>query len=77
MKKKNEVVYAFIDSQNLNLGVLDSGWRLDFARFRKYLAAKYNVNRAFLFIGYIPENQSLYESLKQAGYKIIQEVTSS
>lgn len=69
--KKKEVVYAFIDSQNLNLGVIDSGWRLDFARFRKYISAKYNVNKAFLFIGYIPKNQSLYESLKKAGYKII------
>ncbi len=71
MGNKKEAVYAFIDSQNLNLGVIDSGWRLDFARFRKYLAAKYNVNKAFLFIGYIPKNQSLYESLKKAGYKII------
>ncbi len=71
MGKEKKVVYAFIDSQNLNLGVLASGWRLDFAKFRKYLAAKYNVNKAFLFIGYIPKNHSLYESLKQAGYKII------
>lgn len=69
--KKKEIVYAFIDSQNLNLGVIDSGWKLDFARFRKYLAAKYKVNKAFLFIGYIPKNQPLYEFLKQAGYKII------
>ena len=71
MGKNNGKVYAFIDSQNLNLGVLDSGWRLDFARFRKYLSAKYNVTSAFLFIGYIPTNKSLYESLKRGGYRII------
>lgn len=71
MGKEKRLVYAFIDSQNLNLGVIASGWRLDFARFRKYLAAKYKLQKAFLFIGYIPKNQSLYESLKQAGYKII------
>lgn len=68
---RDEVVYAFIDSQNLNLGVIGSGWRLDFGRFRKYLAAKYRVKTAFLFIGYIPTNKSLYESLKRADYKII------
>lgn len=37
---KKQVVYAFIDSQNLNLGVRDQGWRLDFARFRVYLHKK-------------------------------------
>jgi len=26
--------YAFIDSQNLNLGIRVQGWELDFARFR-------------------------------------------
>ncbi|MBL7158947.1 hypothetical protein ISS85_00520 [Candidatus Microgenomates bacterium] len=41
-KKKN---YAFIDSQNLNLGVLSQGWRLDFARFRVYLKEKYKVEK--------------------------------
>ena len=39
-KKKKPIVYAFIDSQNLNLGVLSQGWKLDFARFRAYLKDK-------------------------------------
>ncbi|MBI4035824.1 NYN domain-containing protein [Candidatus Daviesbacteria bacterium] len=69
--KKQEKVYAFIDSQNLNLGVRSSGWILDFARFRKYLSAKYKVQHAFLFIGYISKNESLYMFLREAGYKII------
>lgn len=64
-------IYAFIDSQNLNLGVQSLGWKLDFARFRKYLADKYHVEKAFLFIGYIPENQSLYTFLKNAGYILV------
>jgi hypothetical protein len=29
--------YAFIDSQNLNLGVQDLGWKLDYKKFRIYL----------------------------------------
>jgi len=29
VKKKQKAVYAFIDSQNLNLGVRSQGWRLD------------------------------------------------
>jgi hypothetical protein len=57
MKKSNN--YAFIDSQNLNLSVKQQGWTLDFGRFRKYLEDKYKITKAFLFIGYVPQNQSL------------------
>ncbi len=63
--------YAFIDSQNLNLAIRDQGWTLDFGRFRKYLADKYGVVRAFLFIGYLPTNQNLYTALQQQGYILI------
>lgn len=66
-----QINYAFIDSQNLNLGVQSLGWKLDFSRFRKYLAEKYQVDKAFLFIGYIPDNQSLYTYLQEAGYIVI------
>lgn len=60
--------YAYIDSQNLNLGIQSLGWKLDHARFRVYLREKYDVSIAYLFIGYIPENQDLYDSLQKAGY---------
>jgi uncharacterized LabA/DUF88 family protein len=63
--------YAFIDSQNLNLAIRDQDWTLDFGRFRKYLADKYGVVKAFLFIGYIPTNETLYTNLQQQGYILI------
>ena len=63
--------YAFIDSQNLNLSIREQGWVLDFARFRIYLADKYNITKAFVFIGYMPENQSLYTSLQKGGYTLV------
>src|SRR3990167_2973905 len=73
MKKKNKIpkVYAFIDSQNLNLGVKSQGWKLDFFRFRVFLKEKYKVDKAFLFIGYIPDNVSLYAKLKKDDYVLI------
>lgn len=61
-------IYAFIDSQNLNLGVLSQGWRLDFKKFRILLEEKYSVSKAFLFIGFIPKNKSLYAKLQKDGY---------
>src|SRR5580698_6395061 len=66
--EKSKTNYAFIDSQNVNLGVRDLGWRLDFARLRVYLREKYNVSRAYLFIGYVPENVHLYTALQAMGY---------
>jgi uncharacterized LabA/DUF88 family protein len=63
--------YAFIDSQNLNLAIREQGWILDFKRFRIYLTDKYNVTKVFLFIGYIPTNESLYTSLQEYGYILI------
>ena len=63
--------YAFIDSQNLNLSIRESGWRLDFERFRIYLKDKYQIEKAFLFIGYIPGNEVLYEKLQRDGFILI------
>lgn len=72
MKKiKRNTVYAFIDSQNLNLGIRSLGWNLDFNRFRQYLKEKYNVSTAYLFIGYVSINQDLYSSLQKAGYVLV------
>lgn len=64
-------VFAFIDSQNLNLGVRDMGWKLDFQKFRKYLTDKYHVSSALLFLGYVKSNQHLYDHLTESGYKLI------
>lgn len=75
--KPNQRNYAFIDSQNLNLSVKEQGWKLDFRRFRKYLEDKYGVVRTFLFIGFVPDQQSLYISLQEYGYTVIFKPTLS
>ena len=71
MSKNKDNNCAFIDSQNLNLGVQSLGWKLDHKRFRVYLKEKYNVSKAYLFIGYIQSNQDLYSFLQNAGYVLI------
>ena len=70
-RKKRVIAYAFIDSQNLNLGIKSLGWNLDFKKFRVYLREKYHVTTAYLFIGYISTNQDLYSSLQKDGYVLI------
>jgi len=69
--------YAFIDSQNLNLSIREQGWILDFGKFRTYLHDKYSVTKAFLFIGYVYQNQDLYINLQKQGFILIFKPTLS
>ena len=66
--KKELNNYAFIDSQNLNLGIQKLGWKLDYRKFRVYLAEKYNIKKAYVFIGFVSLNQSLYDRLQESGF---------
>lgn len=74
--KKPPVAYAFIDSQNLNLGVQKAGWKMDWRKFRQYLEKKYNVKKAYMFIGYMPENVALYEQMHDSGYIVVLKPTT-
>ena len=64
----NKPNYAFIDSQNLNLGVRELGWKIDLKRFRVYLHEKYHVQKAFVFIGYLPKYDDMYAALSDYGF---------
>jgi len=68
--------YVFIDSQNLNLGTQKMGWKMDWRKFRLFLREKYNVTKAFMFIGYVPEFEQMYQQLHEAGYLIVLKPTS-
>ena len=62
--------YAFIDGQNLHSGIRQLGWKLDHRAFVAYLQRKYDVTRAHYFIGYVPQNQPLYEYLRRCNYEL-------
>ncbi len=68
---QNTQNYAFIDAQNLHLGINSLGWKLSYQKFRQYLKEKYKVEKAIMFIGYIEENKDIYENLKEYGYEVI------
>ncbi len=71
MSNSRQRIYAFIDSQNLNLAIKDQGWDLDFGRFYTYLKDKYKVSKAFIFIGYVPGNEAIYTFLQKTGFIVI------
>ena len=68
MPQMEESNYAFIDSQNLNLGINNLGWKLDYVKFRIYLKEKYFVKKAYIFIGFVALNQKLYDRLQESGF---------
>jgi uncharacterized LabA/DUF88 family protein len=63
--------YAFIDNQNLNLGVQKLGWKMDWKRFRQYLADTYGVTKAYMFIGHMPEHEDMYLKMHELGYLVV------
>lgn len=63
--------YAFIDGQNLHMGIRDLGWKIDYKRFRIYLSEHYDIEKAYMFMGYKPMEQQLYNFLQEAGYILV------
>lgn len=63
--------YAFIDSQNLNLGVQRMGWKMSWRKLLEYLQTEHGVTKAFMFIGYMQENEELYKQMHETGYHVI------
>jgi hypothetical protein len=70
-RRKPEGVYAFIDSQNLNVSVQKYGWKMNWKKFRKFLSDNYGVSKAYMFIGYVPEHEDIYEKMHEAGYAVV------
>lgn len=71
MRRRTKPVYAFIDSQNLNQSIQRLGWKMDWKKFRQWLTDTYKVTNAYMFIGYVPEFEAMYEQLHEAGYLIV------
>ncbi len=68
IKKLNN--YAFIDCQNLWTNK-DKSWHLDWSKFRTYLLNDCQVQRAYLFIGFVSGYQKMYQQMQEAGFILI------
>lgn len=73
MGKQNN--YAFIDGQNLYVNTAKkevNPWTVDLGRFRVYLEEKYDVDKAYYYLGYVQEiNQELYERIQNSGFVLV------
>lgn len=63
---------AYIDATNLDKALRNHlRWNLDYKRFRIWLRDKYNVEKAYLFIGLIPKYKDLYIYLQECGFELV------
>lgn len=49
-------------------------WEVDLARFRVYLEKKYNVSKAYYYLGYVQDGatfEKLYEEIQSAGFILV------
>lgn len=63
--------FAYIDGANLDKAIKELGWSLDYKRLRVWLSEKYNVKRAYIFIGLISKYKNLYTYLQELGFTLI------
>lgn len=70
-RQKQSRVYAFIDSQNLNVTVQRNGWKIDWKKLRQFLTDTFGAVQVYMFIGYVPEYEDLYEQMHNAGYMVV------
>lgn len=69
MGNKNNA--AYIDGANLHKGVETLDWEFSYLRFRVWLKEKYGVEKAYLFLGFIPKYKDRYAILQEQGYILI------
>jgi len=63
---------AYIDAANLDKSMKNYlNWKLDYSRFRVWLKDKYQVEKAYIFIGLIPKYKDLYTYLSESGFTLV------
>lgn len=70
-EEKLRVNIAYIDAANLDQALRSLGWKLDYERFRIWLKEKYQVERAYIFIGLIDKYTNLYNYFQKSGFEIV------
>jgi uncharacterized LabA/DUF88 family protein len=69
MRDNNNV--AYIDNTNLHKGCEAEGFKIDYAKFRKYLEERLGIKIAYIFIGYVAGNEERYKKFQESGYTLI------
>lgn len=67
----DEIIYVFIDAQNLYHNTQSRGFYIDYKKLYILLTRKYHAKKVFYFIGYVEKNKQLYKRLEKIGYILV------
>jgi len=67
---------AYIDGQNLYMATTlrDDPWVIDLRKFRIYLERKYNVEKAYYYLGFVQDGiqyEEIYDEIQSAGFVLV------
>lgn len=68
---KEKINIAYIDAANLDKALRVLGWKLDYKRFRVWLKDKYDIDKAYIFIGLIDKYKNLYNYFQDCGFLLV------
>jgi len=63
--------YAFIDSQNLNLGIKKLGWKIDYRKLLSYLKEKYDADSMWWYLAEVLAQQKRSNNLRAVTSEIL------
>ena len=66
-------IYVFIDAANILYSQQTLGWRVDYAKLKKYLESECDLQSIYFYTGRVGENNkqnSFLEKLKNLGYVV-------
>ncbi len=69
--KTNKPNYAFIDNENVNVSVQKQKRKIDRGKFREWLRTQWNVEVAYMFMGYLEEFEPMYEFFRSLDYVLV------
>ncbi len=62
--------HMYIDGANLYKSARELGFEIDYKKMYGWLRQKYNIDRIYLFLGFIDKMDYLYELLRICGYVV-------
>lgn len=69
--EKPKINIAYIDAANLDKALKSLHWLLDYHKFRVWLKEKYQVEKAYIFIGLIEKYKNLYNYFQESGFLLV------
>lgn len=70
-KQHKKSVYAFVDNENVNVSVQKQWWKPDWGKIYNRLCKEYNAEKVYMFMGYHPDFELMYEFFGEIGYELV------